>query len=673
MQQAEKFKTLGIKPPKGCLMYGPPGTGKTLLARACAAQTNACYLKLAGPSLVQMYIGDGAKLVRDAFELAKQKAPAIIFIDELDAVGTKRFDSNKAGDREVQRTMLELLNQLDGFSSDERIKVIAATNRIDILDPALLRSGRLDRKIEFPLPNESARERILQIHARKLNHKGVNFEELARSTEDMNGAQLKAVCVEAGMNATQLSHEHFMGGILEVQARKAKEHHGQEVSYYVSLDGEFTNAKERRRFRHLSPHAHLASPLHADVADSIPPGRIEHTSLPSGLHQRDQDLVTFTHCGLPGAGLFRSRAQESGRGRRMGTLGVVLATGTDVFELEGPLEDLYDRLEGVSDPFEDDGTDKAAVKALLDEVWANSKAKNREAPEPQSAKTLAGMLSKRIRHPITYMPALLGMMGPELITVYKASLAGQRISHTDAYDMFIDMSDVLSVLGDIDVRSLDKFQSPPPILQCQPEVGKKPSTRVVTYSFADLGLYRSLVLLDQSPRGVRATTVGFTATNRSGGMWLVVFELLESMWHLCVGVCDFALGRGRVGIQLEDSEDARLLRDADVHSLLDNYDDEDDIAMSTEPDDGSIPDDTARRGRLILDQFHHNAYHLYARLISVSAGSWELTPAQLKELTGRWTGGNEEERQWLALARNWNVEPAIGSENTEGGASVSEQ
>lgn len=123
MQQAEKFKTLGITPPKGCLMYGPPGTGKTLLARACAAQTNACFLKLAGPSLVQMYIGDGAKLVRDAFELAKQKAPAIIFIDELDAVGTKRFDSNKAGDREVQRTMLELLNQLDGFSSDQRIKV----------------------------------------------------------------------------------------------------------------------------------------------------------------------------------------------------------------------------------------------------------------------------------------------------------------------------------------------------------------------------------------------------------------------------------------------------------------------------------------------------------------------------------------------------------------------
>lgn len=139
MEQADKFKILGITPPKGCLMYGPPGecvllcqrpiayettgTGKTLLARACAAQTKACYLKLAGPSLVQMYIGDGAKLVRDAFALAKEKAPAIIFIDELDAIGTKRFDSEKSGDREVQRTMLELLNQLDGFGSDERIKV----------------------------------------------------------------------------------------------------------------------------------------------------------------------------------------------------------------------------------------------------------------------------------------------------------------------------------------------------------------------------------------------------------------------------------------------------------------------------------------------------------------------------------------------------------------------
>uniref|UniRef100_A0A4W3HW55 Proteasome 26S subunit, ATPase 3 n=1 Tax=Callorhinchus milii TaxID=7868 RepID=A0A4W3HW55_CALMI len=169
MNHKEKFENLGIQPPKGVLMYGPPGTGKTLLARACAAQTKATFLKLAGPQLVQMFIGDGAKLVRDAFALAKEKAPSIIFIDELDAIGTKRFDSEKAGDREVQRTMLELLNQLDGFQPNTLVKVIAATNRVDILDPALLRSGRLDRKIEFPMPNEEARARIMQIHSRKMN------------------------------------------------------------------------------------------------------------------------------------------------------------------------------------------------------------------------------------------------------------------------------------------------------------------------------------------------------------------------------------------------------------------------------------------------------------------------------------------------------------------------
>lgn len=226
MTHKDRFQTLGIQPPKGVLLYGPPGTGKTLLARACASQTKSTFLKLAGPQLVQMFIGDGAKLVRDAFALAKEKTPAIIFIDELDAIGTKRFDSEKAGDREVQRTMLELLNQLDGFQPNHDIKVIAATNRVDILDPALLRSGRLDRKIEFPSPNEEARARIMQIHSRKMNvHKDVDFEELARCTDDFNGAQCKAVCVEAGMialrrNATELSHEDYMDAILEVQAKK---------------------------------------------------------------------------------------------------------------------------------------------------------------------------------------------------------------------------------------------------------------------------------------------------------------------------------------------------------------------------------------------------------------------------------------------------------------------
>lgn len=378
----ERFVSLGIKPPKGVLMYGPPGVGKTLMARACAAQTNACFLKLAGPQLVQMFIGaraarprrvppsppprpierptdhaartratpparapagDGAKLVRDAFALAKEKSPAIIFIDELDAVGTKRFDSELSGDREVQRTMLELLNQLDGFSSSDDIKVIAATNRVDILDPALLRSGRIDRKIEFPLPNEDARGRIMQIHSLKMSvSPDVNYEvrarstaprarpprasrpragrearrplrrrcalgyclsalrapstssrplrcpvyrsahtrhpvpctpalplqELGRCTDDFNGAQLKAVCVEAGMlvsraaalacaaarrcispwliaparlarlpppsrqalrrDGTEIQHEDFMEGISQVQSKKKAD-----LSYYA--------------------------------------------------------------------------------------------------------------------------------------------------------------------------------------------------------------------------------------------------------------------------------------------------------------------------------------------------------------------------------------------------------------------------------------------------------
>ena len=189
MTHPERFQNIGIKPPKGLLMHGPPGTGKTLMARACAAQTKATFLKLAGPQLVQMYIGDGAKMIRDAFDLAREKAPAIIFIDELDAIGTKR-GAGEGETREVHRTMLELLNQLDGFSQHDNVKVIAATNRPDILDPALLRSGRLDRKVELPPPNEEARVRIMKIHSKKMNvnQDDVNFEELARSSVDFNGA-----------------------------------------------------------------------------------------------------------------------------------------------------------------------------------------------------------------------------------------------------------------------------------------------------------------------------------------------------------------------------------------------------------------------------------------------------------------------------------------------------
>ena len=232
-------------------MYGPPGTGKTLLARACAAQTDATFLKLAGPQLVQMFIGDGAKLVRDCFALAKEKAPSIIFIDELDAVGTKRFDSEKSGDREVQRTMLELLNQLDGFASDDRVKVLAATNRVDVLDPALLRSGRLDRKIEFPLPNEEARAQILKIHSRKMTvDEGVNWAELARSTDEFGGAQLKAVCVEAGMIAlrkgmVKIGHEHYVDAISEVWVQGSR---GYELRHLANRYHR-CNRRRRRLFR----------------------------------------------------------------------------------------------------------------------------------------------------------------------------------------------------------------------------------------------------------------------------------------------------------------------------------------------------------------------------------------------------------------------------------------
>jgi 26S proteasome regulatory subunit T5 len=226
MTHKERFINIGITPPKGLLLHGPPGTGKTLMARACAAQTKSTFLKLAGPQLVQMYIGDGAKMIRDAFDLAREKAPTIIFIDELDAIGTKR-GAGEGETREVHRTMLELLNQLDGFSQHDDIKVIAATNRPDILDPALLRSGRLDRKVELPWPNEEARVRILKIHSKKMNmnEDDVNFEEIARSTPDFNGAQMKAICVEAGMCAlrrgsTQVRHEDFVDGIAAVQAKK---------------------------------------------------------------------------------------------------------------------------------------------------------------------------------------------------------------------------------------------------------------------------------------------------------------------------------------------------------------------------------------------------------------------------------------------------------------------
>merc|ERR1719350_1969577 len=198
----EYYEEMGIKPPKGVILYGPPGTGKTLLAKAVANQTSATFLRVVGSELIQKYSGDGPKLVRELFRVAEEHSPAIIFIDEIDAVGTKRYDSNSGGEREIQRTMLELLNQLEGFDSRGDVKVIMATNRIETLDPALIRPGRIDRKIEFPLPDEKTKRRIFGIHTEKMNlDKGVDFADIITAKDELSGADVKAVCTEAGLLA----------------------------------------------------------------------------------------------------------------------------------------------------------------------------------------------------------------------------------------------------------------------------------------------------------------------------------------------------------------------------------------------------------------------------------------------------------------------------------------
>jgi proteasome regulatory subunit len=198
----EKFEEVGIDPPSGVLLHGPPGTGKTLLAKAVANQTDASFIKMAGSELVRKFIGEGSRLVRDLFELAEQKEPAIIFIDEIDAVAAKRTDSKTSGDAEVQRTMMQLLSEMDGFDERGDIRIIAATNRFDMLDSAILRPGRFDRLIEVPNPSEEARKRILDIHAAEMNvAESVDFTELARDTEEFSGAQLASLTTEAGMFA----------------------------------------------------------------------------------------------------------------------------------------------------------------------------------------------------------------------------------------------------------------------------------------------------------------------------------------------------------------------------------------------------------------------------------------------------------------------------------------
>ena len=196
----ELYAKVGIQPPKGVLLVGPPGTGKTLMAKAVANATNATFIRLVGSELVQKYIGEGARLVRELFELAREKAPSIVFIDEIDSVGAKRADVATSGDREVQRTLMQLLSELDGFTPMENVKIIGATNRPDILDDALLRPGRFDRIIEVGLPDVEGREQIFKIHLKSMNiSKKISAHELAEKAEGLSGAEIKAVCTEAGM------------------------------------------------------------------------------------------------------------------------------------------------------------------------------------------------------------------------------------------------------------------------------------------------------------------------------------------------------------------------------------------------------------------------------------------------------------------------------------------
>ena len=216
----ENFDEMGVKPPKGVILFGPPGTGKTLLARAVAHSTSATFLRIVGSELIQKYLGDGPKLVRELFKTAHELAPSIVFIDEIGAVGTKRYDSSSSGEREVQRTMLELLNQLDGFDDRGDIKVIMATNRIESLDPALIRPGRIDRKIELPLPDIKAKLKIFQIHTANMHlADDVNLMEFAMTKDDISGADIKAICSEAGLIALR------DGRLMECQAdfRKGRE------------------------------------------------------------------------------------------------------------------------------------------------------------------------------------------------------------------------------------------------------------------------------------------------------------------------------------------------------------------------------------------------------------------------------------------------------------------
>eukprot|EP00455_Lapot_gusevi_P034760 TRINITY_DN3845_c0_g1_i1.p1 TRINITY_DN3845_c0_g1~~TRINITY_DN3845_c0_g1_i1.p1 ORF type:complete len:410 (-),score=123.16 TRINITY_DN3845_c0_g1_i1:42-1223(-) len=215
------FLRVGIKPPKGVLLYGPPGTGKTLLARAMAKNVEASFLKVVASAIVDKYIGESARVIREMFGYAREHQPCIIFMDEIDAIGGRRFSEGTSADREIQRTLMELLNQLDGFDSLGQVKIIMATNRPDTLDPALLRPGRLDRKIEIPLPNEQARLDIIKIHASGIaKHGEIDYEAIVKLTDGFNGADLRNVCTEAGMFAIREERDYVIQEDFLKAARK---------------------------------------------------------------------------------------------------------------------------------------------------------------------------------------------------------------------------------------------------------------------------------------------------------------------------------------------------------------------------------------------------------------------------------------------------------------------
>ena len=228
LKKPELFREIGIEPPKGVLLYGPPGTGKTMLAKAVARESNAKFIRVVASEFVNKFIGEGARMVREVFRYARRNAPAIVFIDEIDAIGARRADLGTSGDREVQRTLLQLLAELDGFEPLSNVKVIAATNRLDLLDPALLRPGRFDRIIEVPLPDYKGRVEILKVLTRKVKlAEDVNLEEIARMTEGMSGADLKAVVTEAGYYAIRagrrkITMEDMVKAVEKVRSRTSR-------------------------------------------------------------------------------------------------------------------------------------------------------------------------------------------------------------------------------------------------------------------------------------------------------------------------------------------------------------------------------------------------------------------------------------------------------------------